>query len=62
MKTELSLDGFTEIPQSEQQEINGGILPIVARFLVSMAVAAASEIINDWDNFKNGLMGVPEQK
>ncbi|MFO7670699.1 MAG: hypothetical protein R6W31_13650 [Bacteroidales bacterium] len=62
MKTELSLDGFSEIPQPEQQEINGGILPIVARFLVSVAVAAASEIINDWDNFKNGLMGLPEQK
>jgi hypothetical protein len=62
MKTELLLDGVSEIPCQEQQEINGGIIPIVARFLVSVAIAATTEIINDWDNFKNGLMGLPEQK
>ena len=47
---------------SEQQEINGGILPLVARFLVGVAVAAVTEIINDWDNFKNGIQGLPEEK
>ncbi len=62
MKTELSLEGFSEISPNEQQEINGGILPILAGLLISLAVAAADNIMNDWDNFKNGLMGRPEEK
>ncbi|MDX2431671.1 MAG: class IIb bacteriocin, lactobin A/cerein 7B family [Bacteroides sp.] len=62
MKTELALEGFSEISMSEQQEINGGIWPIIARILVGAAVAAATEIIDDWDNFKNGLQGLPETK
>ncbi len=62
MKTELSLEGFSEISPNEQQEINGGIWSLVAKILVGAAVAAATEIINDWDNFKNGLMGRPEDK
>jgi hypothetical protein len=62
MKTELSLEGFSEISPCEQQEINGGVWPILARILVGAAVAAVTEIIDDWDNFKNGLRGLPEQK
>jgi hypothetical protein len=62
MKTELSLEGFSEISQSRQQEINGGLLPFVAGILSSIVVAAVTEIIDDWDNFKNGLKGLPEQK
>lgn len=61
MKTELSLEGFSEISSSEQQEINGGIWSIVARIVVGVAIAAATELIDDWDNFKNGLQGLPEQ-
>ena len=62
MKTELSLEGFSEISQSEQQEINGGFWSIIARIAVGAAVAAATNIIEDWDNFKNGLQGLPEEK
>lgn len=45
------------IPASEQQEINGG-----NPFLVAIAVVAIGQIILDWDNFKNGLTGRPEEK
>lgn len=58
MKSELSIKSFQEIPAGEQQDINGGILP----FLAAIAVAVAEEIIRDWDNFKNGLTGQPEEK
>ena len=61
MKKELELEGFSEVAQSEQQEINGGILPFVAGLLSGILIAAATELIDDWDNFKNGLMGRPEQ-
>ncbi len=57
MKTEMTLEGFNEISQSEQKEINGGIWPLVA----SLIVAAVTEVLSDWDNFKNGLKGLPEQ-
>lgn len=60
MKTEQTLEGFSEISMSEQQEINGGIWPIIARIVVGLAIAAGTELIDDWDNFKNGLMGRPE--
>ena len=56
MKTELCIDSFKEIPEQEQQELNGGILP----FLAAVAVVAIARVIVDWDNFKNGLMGRPE--
>ena len=58
MKTELCIDSFKEIPVQEQQELNGGILP----FLAAIAVVAVSRVIIDWDNFKNGLRGLPEMK
>lgn len=62
MKTELSLKGFSEIPGSEQEEINGGLLSILAGILIGIATAASAQIMSDWDNFKNGLMGLPEEK
>ena len=62
MKKELLLEGFSEVSQSEQQEISGGLLPFVAGLLSGIIIAAATELIDDWDNFKNGLQGLPEQK
>ena len=62
MRKELLLEGFSEVSQSEQQEISGGLLPFVAGLLSGILVAAATELIDDWDNFKNGLQGLPEQK
>ena len=62
MRKELLLEGFSEVSQSEQQEINGGILPFFVGLLSGIIVAAATELFDDWDNFKNGLQGLPEQK
>jgi hypothetical protein len=56
MKTEICAGNFSEIPVNEQLEINGGAL----HFLILVAAAAVTQIIFDWDNFKNGLMGRPE--
>jgi uncharacterized protein YkvS len=58
MKNELTIENFNEIPMQEQQDINGGIWP----FVISVALIAIGEIIEDWDNFKNGLTGRPEEK
>lgn len=58
MESILKIEGFQEVSLPEQQEINGGIL----QFLAGVAIAATVEIIRDWDNFKNGLMGRPEEK
>jgi len=57
METELKINGFREMSLPEQQELNGGIL----QFLAGVAIAATVEIIRDWDNFKNGLTGRPEE-
>ncbi len=58
MKSELSIGNFNEIPEQELQGINGGYL----RFVFTIISAAVLEIIEDWDNFKNGLTGQPEEK
>ena len=52
------MDNFRMVPLEEQQEINGGAFP----FLILIGAAAVAQIIIDWDNFKNGLMGRPEEK
>ena len=62
MRKKLELEGFSEVSQSEQQEINGGILPFALGLLSGILIAAATELLDDWDNFKNGLQGLPEQK
>jgi hypothetical protein len=56
MRTEISTGDFRELSLQDQQEINGGVLP----FLALIGAAAITQIIIDWDNFKNGLMGRPE--
>jgi len=61
MKTEMALEGFSEITISEQQEINGGIASLAARLIVAAVSAGVTAIIGDWDNFKNGLTGQPEE-
>ncbi|MFH0756274.1 MAG: hypothetical protein V2B15_03195 [Bacteroidota bacterium] len=58
MKNEMNTGNFRVIPLAEQQEINGGAVP----FFILIGVAAVTQIITDWDNFKNGLMGRPEVK
>ena len=58
MKNKLAIENFNEIPAQEQQDINGGFWP----FVVALGLLAIDNIINDWDNFKNGLTGRPEEK
>jgi len=50
---------FLPLQREEMHEIHGGVL---AAILVGLAIAAGGAIINDWDNFKAGLMGRPEIK
>ena len=57
MRKEICTEDFRELSLQDQQEINGGILPILGL----IGVAAIAQIIIDWDNFKNGLMGRPEE-
>jgi len=59
MNTDLSIENFRELPAHELEGINGGgILP----FLGSLALIIVQEVVSDWDNFKNGLTGQPEEK
>jgi hypothetical protein len=58
MVPEINISGFQEIQCEEQRKINGGAVPIIAAF----AVAIFEVVISDWDNFKNGLLGRPEEK
>ncbi len=58
MKSELSIHSFKEIPLQQQQELNGGALP----FLAAIGILAIAQVILDWDNFKNGLMGRLEEE
>ena len=57
----LKTNGLVEMSSSELEETNGGMLWYVA-IAVGVAIASATEIISDWDNFKNGLTGSPEVK
>jgi hypothetical protein len=49
---------FRRLELSEKHESRGGLAPI----LIGLGIAAGAAIINDWDNFKNGLFGRPEVK
>ncbi len=50
---------FLPLTREETNEIHGGIYAVIAAGLI---IAAGAAIINDWDNFKAGLMGRPELK
>jgi len=49
---------FYPLERDEMHEIHGGILHII---IAGLIIAAGAAIINDWDNFKNGLFGRHEQ-
>ena len=62
MKTlELEKIGVQEMNTIKMKETNGGI-GIFAAIAIGFAIAAGTEIFSDWDNFKAGLKGEPEQK
>ena len=48
---------FLPLRRDEMYEIHGGGI-----ILAGLIIAAGAAIINDWDNFKNGLMARPEVK
>jgi hypothetical protein len=51
---------YVELSQSELRQIEGG--SILGPIIAGLIIAAGSQIVKDWDNFKNGLAGRPEQK
>ena len=57
MEDNVSLPHLMDLSLNEQANLNGGN-PI----LIGLAIAAGAEIIRDWDNFKRGIAGHPEQK
>ncbi|MBE9481539.1 MAG: hypothetical protein IMY69_07585 [Bacteroidetes bacterium] len=58
---ELEKFGVQEMNTKQMKETNGdfGILAAIA---IGIGIAAGAEILDDWDNFKAGLKGEPEQK
>ena len=59
MNSELLIENFHEIPPEEQEAYHGGI---IWPFVISLALIVVEEVVSDWDNFKNGLTGQPEEK
>jgi len=50
---------YVELQSSELMRVEGGFWQTLAAGLI---IAVAVEIMNDWDNFKNGIAGRPEEK
>jgi len=53
-------NNYVELSKSELRQIDGG--SIMGPLLAGLIITCAAKIIDDWDNFKNGLAGRPEQK
>jgi hypothetical protein len=50
---------YVELSRSELVKIEGGLWEIIVGGCV---IAVFSKILDDWDNFKNGIAGRPEIK
>lgn len=48
---------FLPLRRDEMYEIHGGIFAVI---IAGLIIAGGAAIINDWDNFKNGLFGRKE--
>ena len=59
MKTDMDLELFPEIPENQLQDLRGG--GFVAMLAAAAIGSAVKQILEDWDNFKNGLSGMPEE-
>lgn len=53
-------NGLSPLSVEEEYRTKGG--SFLALFLIAAGSAAVKAIIDDWDNFKNGLTGKPEEK
>ena len=58
----LQQNCFVPLNHDEMENTFGGIPPVVIALLAAVAGAAVAEILDDWDNFKAGLLGKPEIK
>ena len=45
--------------EQEIESTRGGIAPLLLAIVAGAAVAGASQIFRDWENFKAGLSGQP---
>ena len=60
-KLDVSTYGVEEMRQQDLKTINVGI-GVVETIIAGAIIAAAAQIISDWDNFKAGLFGREEIK
>jgi bacteriocin-like protein len=51
---------YVQLSESELQQIEGG--SILGGLAIGLLITAFAQIVGDWDNFKNGLAGRPEEK
>ena len=58
-KSEFNAAGLLPLNAEEERNVCGGFW---LQILGGGLVAAGRTIINDWDNFKAGLMGEPERQ
>lgn len=59
-KIDFRTSGALPLTSEEEQSISGGSLWL--KILGAGVAVGLGEIIHDWDNFKSGLMGLPERK
>lgn len=53
-------NNYVELSESELRQIEGG--SIIGPLFAGLIITAVAKILDDWDNFKNGVAGRPEQK
>jgi hypothetical protein len=51
---------YVELSESELRQIEGG--SILGGLAIGLIITAFAQIVGDWDNFKNGIAGRPEEK
>ena len=51
---------YVELNESELKQIEGG--SILGGLAIGLIITAFAQIVGDWDNFKNGIVGRPEVK
>jgi bacteriocin-like protein len=53
-------NNYVELSESELRQIEGG--SFIGTLAAGLIITTFAAIVGDWDNFKNGLAGRPEQK
>lgn len=60
-KLDLRISGAVPLTCEEEQTISGGSASLIFKLLGGAGGLIAGAIIDDWDNFKAGIMGKPER-